>query len=114
MVGKDGSTTGLTVGLYAGLVSFTNAAGIDSKEVGIYNLNNKTIDPFSDYGDSGALVWHTTGGKARIVGQIHSGINMGGSTSHHVTYCTPGWFLLSQIRKRFKYADFYRTTWSAA
>ena len=104
IVGKDGNTTDLTVGRYAGLMSFTlNEFGIESTELGIYNS-------FSAKGDSGSLVWHTTNGKARIVGQLHSGNNKGGSTSNHVTYCTPGWYFLDQIRKKFKYADFYRTT----
>ena len=115
MVGKDGNTTDLTVGCYAGLVSFTqNAAGIDSIELGIYNSGHKNVEVFSAKGDSGSLVWHMKNGKAYIVGQLHSGVNRGGSTSNHVTYCTPGWYLLSQIKKRFKYADFYRTTWSAS
>jgi len=111
-VGKDGNATGLTVGRYAGLVSFTlNEVGIDSVELGIYNSGVDSSEPFSAKGDSGALVWHTTNDTARIVGQLHSGSNKGGSTSNHVTYCTPGWFLLNQIRKRFEHADFYRTTW---
>ncbi|KAK2460790.1 hypothetical protein APHAL10511_007260 [Amanita phalloides] len=114
IVGKDGNTTDLTVGRYAGLVSFTlNEVGIESVELGIYNSGDKTAEVFSAKGDSGSLVWHTTNGKARIVGQLHSGHNKGGSTSNHVTYCTPGWYFLDQIKKRFKYADFYRTTWSA-
>jgi len=113
MVGKDGNTTDLTVGRYAGLVSFThNEVGIESVELGIYNSGVKSAEAFSAKGDSGSLVWHTRNGKARIVGQLHSGNNKGGSTSNHVTYCTPGWYLLDQIRKRFKHADFYRTTWS--
>ncbi|KAJ4491916.1 hypothetical protein C8J55DRAFT_588494 [Lentinula edodes] len=114
MVGKNGNTTDLTIGRYAGLVSFTrNQAGIESIELGIYNSGDRFAEPFSAKGDSGSLVWHSTNDKARIVGQIHSGQNKGGSTSNHVTYCTPGWYLLSQIQKRFQYADFYRTTWSA-
>jgi len=114
IVGKDGNTTDLTIGRYAGLVSFTrNKGGIESVELGIYNSGVKNPEPFSAKGDSGSLVWHTTDGRARIVGQLHSGHNKGGSTSNHVTYCTPGWYLLDQIRKKFKYADFYRSTWSA-
>lgn len=114
MVGKDGNTTDLTVGRYAGLVSFTrNEVGIESVELGIYNSGDKTAEIFSAKGDSGSLAWHTTNGKAHIVGQLHSGQNKGGSTSNHVTYCTPGWYFLGQIKKRFEYADFYRTTWSA-
>ena len=112
IVGKDGNTTNLTVGRYAGLVSFTlNNVGIVSAELGIYNSSFKNAEVFSAKGDSGFLVWHTKDGKAYIVGQLHSGENKGSSTSNHITYCTPGWYLLEQIRKRFKYADFYRTTW---
>ncbi|KAF8322350.1 uncharacterized protein EI90DRAFT_2977716 [Cantharellus anzutake] len=114
IVGKDGNSTDLTVGRYAGLVSFIlNEVGIESVELGIYNSGDKTTEVFSAKGDSGSLVWHTTNGKARVVGQLHSGHNKGGSTSNHVTYCTPGWYLLGQIKTRFKHADFYRTTWSA-
>ena len=112
IVGKDGNTTDLTFGHYAGLVSFAlNEVGIPSVELGIYNMGVKTSDAFSAKGDSGSLVWHMKNGEAFIVGQLHSGSNKGGSTSNHVTYCTPGWYLLLQIKKEFKYADFYRTTW---
>lgn len=51
--------------------------------------------------------------KAYMFGQLHSGQNKGGSTSNHITYCTPGWYLLEQIKKKFQYANFYRKTWSA-
>ena len=112
IVGKDGNSTDLTVGIYAGLVSFTlNEVGIESVELGIYNSGLKYAEPFSAKGDSGSLVWHTKDGKALIVGQLHSGNNKGGSTSNHITYCSPGWYLLAQIKKKFKYADFYRSTW---
>jgi hypothetical protein len=112
MVGKDGDTTDLTVGHYAGLVSFTrNDVGTTSIELGIYNSGVETAEVFASKGDSGSLVWHMKNNKARMVGQLHSGENKGGSTSRHVTYCTPAWYLLEQIKKRFKYADFYCTTW---
>jgi len=112
MVGKDGGATNLTVGRYTGLVSWTlNPVGIESIELGILNSGVGKTEVFSDHGDSGALVWHSKGGKARIVGQLHSGRNKGGSTSCHITYATPGWYLLDQIRKKFKHADFYRHTW---
>ena len=114
IVGKDGNITNLTIGLYAGLVSFTlNDAGIVSIELGIYNSGLKNAEVFSAKGDSGSLVWHTKDGKAYIVGQLHSGGNKGSSTSNHVTYCTPGWYLLAQIKKRFKHANFYPTVWPA-
>ncbi|KAI0317056.1 hypothetical protein OF83DRAFT_1283702 [Amylostereum chailletii] len=96
IVGKDSNATDVTVGCYAGLVSFTrNEGGIESVELGgIYNSGVKSVEAFSAKGDSGSPIWHTTNGKARIVGQLHSGNNKGGSTSNHVTYCTPGWYLL--------------------
>lgn len=112
MVGKDGNTTGLTVGRYAGLKSFTrNPAGVVSVELGIYNV--VTSDFFASKGDSGSLVWHMANGKPRIFGQLHAGNNRGGLTKNYITYCTPGWYLLDEIKKKFKYADFYRTSWSA-
>ncbi|GBE89876.1 hypothetical protein SCP_1702020 [Sparassis crispa] len=112
MVGKDGNTTDLTVGRYAGLESFTfNAAGVVSRELAIYNSGNKAVEVFSAKGDSGSLVWHMRDGKAYIVGQLHSGHNKGGSTSNHVTYCTPGWWLLAEIKKKYKNAVFYPETW---
>lgn len=91
MVGKDGNTTDLTVGRYAGLVSFTNhELGTTTMEIGIYNTGSKTVEVFSEKGDLGALVWHMKNGQGYIVGQLHSGENKGGSTSNHVTCCTPG------------------------
>jgi len=115
IVGKDGSATDLTFGQYAGLSSFTlNEVGIPSVEFGIYNADVKTFGASSDFsakGDSGSLVWHMKDGKAFIFGQLHSGSNKGGSTSNHISYCTPGWYLLLRIKEKFKYADFYRTTW---
>jgi len=112
MVGKVGNTTGLTVGRYAGLVSFArNEVSIQSMELGIYNSGDNAVEPFSGKGDSGSLVWHMKNGQAHIVGQLHSGRNGGFSSSSHITYCTPGWYLLDEIKKKFKHADFYRTTW---
>ena len=112
IVGKDGNTTDLTFGRYAGLASFTlSDVGIPSIELGIYNAGQANTEVFAARGDSGSLVWHLRDGNAYIVGQLHSGENKGGSTCNHITYCTPGWYLLEQIRKRFKYADFFRTTW---
>ena len=116
IVGKDGNTTDLTVGHYAGLVSLTRSeAGVESVELGIYNsgVTTANMEPFSARGDSGALVWCVKDGKACIFGQLHSGGSKGAGTSNHVSYCTPGWFLLEQIRRRFEYAEFYRTAWSA-
>ncbi|KAH9053302.1 hypothetical protein EDB87DRAFT_1676842 [Lactarius vividus] len=87
IVGRDGNATDLTVGRYAGLSCRAQASTTRALRV---------PKPFSDKGDSGSLVWYMTNGKARH--------------PTTVTYCTPGWYLLDKIRKKFKYADFYRTT----
>ena len=112
IVGKDGNTTDLTVGRYAGLVSFIlSDTGVWSRELAIYNSRLKKAEVFSVKGDSGSLVGRAKEGEGYIVGQPHSGENKAGSTSNHVTYCTPGWYLLEQIRRRFPNADFYHTVW---
>ena len=111
IVGKDGNTTDLTIGRYAGLVSFLrDENGIESIELGIYNFDKKA-GVFSAKGDSGSLIWDVKDGVARIVGQLHSGSNRGGATSNHITYATPGWWLLQRIKKKFPHADFFRSNW---
>ena len=112
---KYGNTTDLTVGRYTGLEAYVcDKLGQESIELAIYNYDRES-GPFSAKGDSGALVWciMTADGTARIVGQLRSGCNKGGDAGNYVSYCTPGWWLLAQIRKRFTYAEFYRTAWSA-
>lgn len=110
VVGKDGTKTGLTFGRYAGLVSFLcDELGVESIELGIY-IWGKNVEVFSDRGDSGALVWD---GLGRIVGQLHSGQSKDGSTGPHVTYVTPGWWLLQRIKAKFPRAVFFSDTWSA-
>jgi len=83
------------------LESFTrNEIGVESIELAIYNSGVKGAEVFSAKRDSGSLVWHLKNGKAQIVGQLHSGQNKGGLTSNHITYCTPGWYLLMKIKKK--------------
>ena len=72
--GKDGNTTGLTVGCYAGLESFAlNSVGVESKELAVYNSGSKatSIEVFSAKGDSDSLVWHMKDRKAYTIGQLH-------------------------------------------
>ena len=74
MVSKEssGNTTGLTVGCYAGLESFTlNSVGVEFKELAIYNSGSKAIEVFSAKGDSDSLVWHMKDRKAYTIGQLH-------------------------------------------
>ncbi|KIO32551.1 hypothetical protein M407DRAFT_241424 [Tulasnella calospora MUT 4182] len=105
---KDGCTTDLTVGRYAGLESFLcDENGVESIELAIYNYDKKA-GPFSAKGDSGSLIFD---GLGRMVGLLHSGKSKGGSTSAHVTYATPAWWLIDRIKAKYPHADFNRTTW---
>jgi len=82
--------------------------GIESVELGIYNSATKTAEVFSAKGDSGSLVWHTRNGKlASWPTSCRS--QQGGSTATMLRTAP----LAGTSWKRFKYADFYRTTWSA-
>ena len=113
-VGKDGNTTDFTVGRYSGLESyFQTDLGVESIEIAIYNSGYNAVEPFSAKGDSGALVWYVVGNEARIVGQLHSGVNKGGPSGIYVTYCTPGWWLLEQIEKKYPHANFFGESWEA-
>ncbi|TFK68839.1 hypothetical protein BDN72DRAFT_768770 [Pluteus cervinus] len=105
---KDGCSTDLTIGRYAGLESFLgDEYGIESLELAIYN-HNKNSNPFSSKGDSGSLIFD---GLGRMVGLLHSGVYKRGSTTAHVTYATPAWWLIRRIKARYPHADFNRTTW---
>jgi hypothetical protein len=103
---KDGNTSDLTVGRYAGLEAYLcDELGQESKELAIYNHNKQSGD-FSAKGDSGSLV---VDGKGNMVGLLHSGMPKGASS--HVTYATPAWWIVEQIRVKYPYADFFRTRW---
>ncbi len=86
IVMKDGNTTDLTVGRYAGLEAYLcDDLGVESIELAIYNYD-KQSGPFSAKGDSGSLIFD---GEGHMVGILHSGMPKGGS--NHVTYATlPG------------------------
>jgi len=102
---KDGNTTDLTVGRYAGLEAYTcDEFGIESIELAIYNYD-KQSGPFSAKGDSGSLIF---AGDGSMVGVLHSGMPKGASS--HVTYATPAWWVVEQIKLRYPHADFNRTT----
>ena len=105
---KDGSTTDLTVGRYAGLESFLcDEGGVESVELAIYNYNKKS-SPFSAKGDSGSLIFD---GLGHMVGLLHSGKSRNSFTGAHVTYATPIWWLVGRIKERYPHADFNRTAW---
>ncbi|ETW75104.1 hypothetical protein HETIRDRAFT_481777 [Heterobasidion irregulare TC 32-1] len=105
IVMKDGNTTDLTVGRYAGLEAYLcDNFGVESIELAIYNYD-KQSGPFSAKGDSGSLIFD---GEGHMVGVLHSGMPKGGS--NHVTYATPAWWAIEQLKLKYPHADFNRLT----
>ena len=105
IVGKEGGRTGMTIGRYNGLEGYTcNEFGRESIEACIYDYD-KTSGPFSDHGDSGSLIWT---GHGHMVAMLHSGMPRG--TSSYVTFGTPMWWIIEQLRLRYHNAVFNRTT----
>ncbi|KAL5536327.1 hypothetical protein ACEPAF_148 [Sanghuangporus sanghuang] len=103
VVMKDGNTTDLTVGRYAGLEAYTcDDLGVESVELAIYNYD-KQSGPFSAKGDSGSLVFD---GQGKMVGILHSDLAKGGNS--HVSYATPAWWALEQLMAQYPHADFNR------
>jgi hypothetical protein len=108
VVMKDGYTTDLTVGRYAGLESFlSDENGARSVELAIYNYDEQSR-PFSAKGDSGSLI---VNGNGEMVGLLHSGKSKTGMTANYVTYATPAWRLCQWIKEVYPNADFDRETW---
>ena len=107
VVFKDGSTTGLTVGRYSCLESFTREDGLKSIEIAIYN-HEKMFGPFCDKGDSGSLIFD---GLGRMVGLLHSGQSKRGVPGGYVAYATPIWWLIGRIKERYPHAIFDGTAW---
>ncbi|KAI0287829.1 hypothetical protein BC826DRAFT_1188789 [Russula brevipes] len=106
IVMKDGNTTDLTVGRYAGLEAYLcDELGEESRELAIYNYNKQSGD-FSAEGDSGSLIFD---GMGNMVGILHSGMPKGRSS--HVTYATPAWWVVQKIKAKYPHADFFRTKW---
>ena len=100
---KDGNSTDLTVGRYAGLEAYiSNELDIESRELAIYNYDKQSGE-FSAPGDSGSLIFD---GSGKMVGILHSG--MPKSESSHVTYATPAWWVIEQLRIQYPHADFNR------
>jgi hypothetical protein len=106
IVMKDGNTTDLTVGRYAGLEAYLcDELGVQSRKLAIYNYNKQSGD-FSAKGDSGSLIFD---GMGNMVGILHSGMLNGASS--HVTYATPAYWVVQKIKAKYPHADFFRTKW---
>ena len=79
----------------------------DSWEVAVFNFHKKSGN-FSGYSDSGSIIFNT---KGKIVALLHSGMLKGMYT--HVTYGTPGHFVLDQIKEHYPHADFDHLSYNA-
>ena len=105
IVGKDGNSTDLTVGRYSGLEAhLCSKTGQVSVEAAIYNYS-QTSGNFAEKGDSGSLIFT---GDGRMLAVLHSGMPRG--LSNHVTFGTPAWWVVDQLKGHYKHADFNRTT----
>ena len=105
IVGKDGNTTDFTVGRYSATEAYLcDEFGNPSIEVAVYNYSETSGD-FSAKGDSGSLIFT---GDGRMLAILHSGMPKG--LSSHVTFGTPAWWAVEQLKKHYPYADFNRTT----
>ncbi|PIL26649.1 hypothetical protein GSI_11274 [Ganoderma sinense ZZ0214-1] len=104
VVMKDGNASDLTVGRCAGLEAYTcDASGtVEAVEIAVFNYAPLS-GSFSERGDSGALVFD---GRGRMVGIVHSGLASGGN--NHVTYATPAWWVIEQLKREYPHADFDR------
>ena len=105
IVGKDGNTTDFTVGCYSRLEAYLcDEFGKESMEVAVYNYS-KTSGNFSAKGDSSSLVFT---GDGRMLAIPHSSMPKG--LSSHITYGTPAWWAVEQLKGHYPHADFNHTT----
>ncbi|KAJ2924403.1 hypothetical protein H1R20_g12699, partial [Candolleomyces eurysporus] len=103
IVGKDGNSTDFTVGRYSGSEAYLcDEFGQESIEVAVYNYS-ETSGNFSARGDSGSLIFT---GDGRMLAILHSGMPKG--LSSHVTFATPAWWAIEQIKLKYPNADFNR------
>ncbi|KAG6850084.1 hypothetical protein H0H93_001217 [Arthromyces matolae] len=107
IVGKYGNSTKLTFGRYSGMDAYIcTDSGLESREMVVYNYSKSSGD-FSDYGDSGSLIFTGDGDGLAI---LHSGMPRG--MHNHVTYGTPLWWVIKQILEKYPFAEFYGITYT--
>ena len=80
--------------------------GLESREFVVYNYS-KTSGNFSDYGDSGSLIFT---GDGNALAMLHLGMPRG--LHNHVTYGTPIWWVIKQILVKYPDAEFYGITYT--
>ncbi|KZT38378.1 hypothetical protein SISSUDRAFT_1128831 [Sistotremastrum suecicum HHB10207 ss-3] len=101
IVAKAGQSTDLTFGRVSEFEAYTcDKSGRHSWEVAVFNFSKKHGD-FSCKGDSGAAIFNAEG---KLVAQLHSGMPRG--ISNHVTFGTPGHYVVNLIKEHYPHADF--------
>ncbi|KAI1784354.1 hypothetical protein LXA43DRAFT_976738 [Ganoderma leucocontextum] len=109
IVAKDGQSTDLTFGRFSELEAYTcDAFQHESWEVAVLNFSKKHGN-FSGKGDSGAAVFNAEG---KLVAVLHSGMPRG-IMSNHVTFGTPGHYVVELVKERYLHADFERLKFDA-
>ncbi|KIJ08780.1 hypothetical protein PAXINDRAFT_88366, partial [Paxillus involutus ATCC 200175] len=101
IVAKDGQSTDLTFGRFSELEAYTcDEFEHDSWEVAVLNFS-KNHGNFSGKGDSGAAIFNAEG---KLVAILHSGMPRG--MSNHVTFGTPGHYVVELVKAQYPHADF--------
>ncbi|TRM65462.1 hypothetical protein BD626DRAFT_399375 [Schizophyllum amplum] len=108
IVAKNGQSTDLTFGRFSELEAYTcDQFGNDSWEVAVFNFSKKHGN-FSGKGDSGAAIFNADG---KLVAILHSG--MPRAMSNHVTFGTPGHYVVELVKGQYPHADFDRLKFDA-
>ncbi|KAI0750529.1 hypothetical protein C8Q74DRAFT_1222660 [Fomes fomentarius] len=106
IVSKYGQSTDLTFGRFSELEAYTcDEFGHESWEVAVLNFSRKHGN-FSGKGDSGAAIFNAEG---KLVAILHSGMRM----SNHVTFGTPGHYVVELVKEHYPDADFDRLKFDA-
>ncbi|KAH9928025.1 uncharacterized protein BXZ73DRAFT_90688 [Epithele typhae] len=105
IVAKDGQKTDLTFGRQSELEALTcpDLEG-HSWEVAILNYGGREHGDFSAGGDSGSAIFNAEG---KLVALLHSYLPTGSST--HMTFGTPGHYVMELVMQRYPDADFSRS-----
>ncbi|KAF7974286.1 hypothetical protein HWV62_12422 [Athelia sp. TMB] len=104
IVAKDGQSTDLTFGRLSELEAYTcDGSQHGSWEVAVLNFSKKHGN-LSGRGDSGAAIFNAEG---KLVALLHSGM------ANHVTFGTPGHYVVELIKERYPHADFERRKFDA-
>ncbi|KAJ4477556.1 hypothetical protein J3R30DRAFT_3704028 [Lentinula aciculospora] len=103
-VAKEGQATDLTFGRQSELEAYTcrDLEG-SSWEVAVLNWGGNKHGNFSAKGDSGSAIFNAEG---KLVALLHSGMPHG--MSNHVTFGTPGHYVMDLVLEQYPDADFSR------